>query len=106
MTESAATYLDVGDIVIIPELHSDRRHLITNTEPPGSAVQIDLDEEGYEQIGLPGTLPEGLRTFIKVGHWAVERTLAVQARSGPLSKGLETIIRASYGQPPYEVPHE
>jgi hypothetical protein len=106
MSSEFATHLNVGDIVVIPELDAERRHLIINTEPPGSAAQIRIDDEGRERIGLPGTLPERLRTFIKVGHWTVEQTLAVEALNSLVGDSLEAIIRASYEKPPYEVPHD
>lgn len=104
MAESPVTHLHVGDIVVIPELNPERHHLIINTEPPGSAAQIRIDDEGRERIGWPGTLPSYLRTFIKVGHWTVERALEASALNGPVSKELETTIRTQYELPPYEIP--
>lgn len=71
-----------------------------------NTAQIRLDEEGRERIGLPGTLPERLRIFKRVGHWTVEQTLAAALLNGPVGDELETIIRSSYELPPYEVPHD
>lgn len=78
MAESAITNLYVSDIVIIPELNPNQRHLIINTELPGSAARIRF----------------------------VERTLAVQEENGPVSEELGANIRNTYVRPPYEVPHE
>lgn len=55
--------------------------------------------------GVPGGYGMVLADAVLL-HFTPDECLAVARKVHKVSKGLEAIIRASYQQPPYEVPHE
>ncbi len=98
--------LNVGDVICIPEMDVEERFLVISTEPLVNVSRITVDGDGHDELQAPGSLREDIRTFYLLEHWLVEQALSAWRRNSLFNNNerLESLIRAYYEQPPFDVP--